>query len=164
LTSIATAGLARGFFLPSSYFLAAGAGDASAALVAFDRALLSVGLGNINLIRLSSILPPGLKRTPPIQFQPGAFVGAAYATLSLESAGDLISAAVAVAHPLDDSRESIIMEHAAMLPAKDVESRAIDMARAALESRNLPIKDIETVKIEHKVQAVGRVFAAVFAF
>jgi len=53
-------------------------------------------------VRLSSILPPNLKLERPTKFQPGAFVGAAYATISSESADALISAAVAVAHPVDD--------------------------------------------------------------
>lgn len=153
--------LATGFFVPRAYFLAAGAGDASSPLVAFDRALLSVGLGNINLVRLSSILAPGLPNARPAQIQTGAFVGAAYATVSSNTAGALIAAAVAVAHPMEEDRESIIMEKAGMIPAKDIESQTVEMAIQALTSRGLRLKNVETVRIEHVVSVVGSVFAAV---
>jgi len=44
--------------LPSQFFMVAGKGDSEYALNAFDLALLDAGIGNLNLIKVSSILPP----------------------------------------------------------------------------------------------------------
>ncbi len=45
--------------MPTCYFLTAGRGVASTELNAFDAALLDAGVGDTNLIKMSSILPPG---------------------------------------------------------------------------------------------------------
>jgi arginine decarboxylase len=150
-----------GFFLPRYYFTVAGTGDSSSPLVAFDRALLSVKLGNVNLVRLSSIIAPGLIHQRPNEIQTGSFVGAAYASTSSSIPGTLIAAAVAIAHPLEKGRESIIMERAGSFSAKDAESAAIEMAVEALKSRQLHLKTVEAASAEHIVEAVGCAFAAV---
>lgn len=43
------------------YTLVGGSGEGATRLNAFDAALLDAGVGNTNLIKLSSILPPGLE-------------------------------------------------------------------------------------------------------
>lgn len=61
-------------------------GTARTALAAFDRALLQAGVANFNLIRLSSVLPPGTEVVdvprwcPPPEAQWGDRLYAVYAT------------------------------------------------------------------------------------
>lgn len=43
---------------PHKFTLVAGIGEGSSTLNAFDVALLDSGLGNLNLLKVSSILPP----------------------------------------------------------------------------------------------------------
>jgi arginine decarboxylase len=53
--------------------IASGTGKGHTKLAAFDAALHQAGIANYNLIRLSSIIPPGskIKRAAPITAQPG---------------------------------------------------------------------------------------------
>jgi arginine decarboxylase len=55
--------------------LAGGAGAGPTSLAAFDAALRDIGVANYNLIRLSSVLPPGsvLTRSPGPLFPPGGW-------------------------------------------------------------------------------------------
>jgi len=152
---------ATGLFVPSSYFLVAGRGDSTSSLIAFDLALLSVGIGNVNLIKLSSILAPGLKNYRPSKIAPGSFVGAAYATFSSSGSKVQMAAAVAIAHSTDPSRESVIMEYAGQFSAKEAERIVTEMATKALESRKLQTRSVEIASIEHVSVDVGCVFAAV---
>ena len=46
------------FKTPTQYFLVSGASDGYMPLNAFDGALLQAGIGNTNLVRMSSIVPP----------------------------------------------------------------------------------------------------------
>lgn len=150
-----------GFYLPSKYFLATGAGDASSALVAFDRALLAAGVGDVNLVKLSSIVPPHAERVEPVVLPAGALVGVAYARVTSVQRGQRISSAVAIAHPVDRSRASVVMEYSAEGVKEQVEAVVVEMAREAMASRRLVVRSIESIAIEHVVEVVGATFAAV---
>ena len=57
---------------PEHFIIVASKAEANHTLTAFDAALLKAGLGNVNLVRLSSILPPGCKEEKNgIDFPPG---------------------------------------------------------------------------------------------
>jgi arginine decarboxylase len=45
--------------VPSKFDLVVGSGEGATPLNSFDAALLDAGIGNLNLVRVSSILPPG---------------------------------------------------------------------------------------------------------
>jgi arginine decarboxylase len=64
--------------------LATGTGKAHTQLAAFDAALHEAGVSNYNLIRLSSVIPPGSKiiRKTPIQNQPGAWGDKLYVVIA----------------------------------------------------------------------------------
>ena len=66
-------------------------------LNAFDAALMAACIGNTNLVKVSSILPPHCEEISPVRLPFGALVPAAYASASGEQPGEIISAAVAVA-------------------------------------------------------------------
>jgi arginine decarboxylase len=150
-----------GFFLPTRYFLVVGHGDARWPAVAFDQALTNAGVSNLNLVQLTSVLAPGLQRIEPLQLAFGGFVGVAYAKFVHSHVGTMIAAGIAIAHPEDRSQASIIMEFAGICSAKQAEQQAIEMARGALEARNLPIKRVESTCVEHTVSQTGCVFAGV---
>ena len=50
----------------------AGNAEGGTSLNAFDNALLAAGIGNINLVRISSILPPDVLLVPLPRIKPGA--------------------------------------------------------------------------------------------
>src|SRR5262249_30689843 len=57
----------------------AGNAEGGTPLNAFDNALLAAGIGNINLVRISSIVPPGVELLPLPRIKPGAIVPTAFA-------------------------------------------------------------------------------------
>ncbi|MBI3007466.1 MAG: pyruvoyl-dependent arginine decarboxylase, partial [candidate division NC10 bacterium] len=67
---------------PTCYALAVGAAEGETELNAFDNALLQAGIGNVNLVRVSSIVPPKAAFCPEVALPPGALVPTAYATIS----------------------------------------------------------------------------------
>jgi arginine decarboxylase len=150
-----------GLALPTAYFLVAGAGDATAALVAFDKALLIAGIGDVNLVKLSSIVPPGAKRIEPFALPAGSLVGVAYANLESGFRGQRIASAVAIAHPEDRSRASVVMEYSGVGSKEDIEAIAVGMAREAMMSRRLTVAAVESIAVEHVVEVVGATFAGI---
>ena len=69
----------------------AGTAEGSTPLNAFDNALLAAGIGNINLVRVSSILPPGVELVSLPKIKPGAIVPTAYASMSSEVPGEVLN-------------------------------------------------------------------------
>mgnify|MGYP000308384645 CR=1 FL=1 len=150
-----------GFFQPSAYFLVSGVGEGSYPLVAFDSALLRAGIGDVNLVRVSSIVAPGIPEITPQSLTAGTLVGIAYARAVSETTGERIAAAVAIAHPEDDSRASVIMECSGVGSAKDIEILAIAMANEAMTNRGLTVRSVEVTSSEHIVEQAGCAIAAV---
>ncbi|MFH0821828.1 MAG: arginine decarboxylase, pyruvoyl-dependent [Pseudomonadota bacterium] len=147
---------------PTRYFLAAGAADASNELNAFDAALLAAGVGNTNLVRMSSILPPGCRLVEPYQLIKGSLVPLAYGSLTSREPGRMVSAAVAVGIPEDPAEPGLIMEYSVEGDPETCEQTARDMVREGMEEfRGLRIKEIKSISASHTVMRVGAAFSAV---
>src|SRR3989442_2352769 len=78
----------------------AGHAEGGTTLNAFDNALLAAGIGNINLVKVSSILPPEVPVIDLPKIKPAAIVPTAYAAMTSETPGAPIAAAVS--YPLSD--------------------------------------------------------------
>ena len=98
---------------PTHYFLVSGASEGYTPLNAFDGALLQAGIGNTNIVKMSSIVPPHCQLIAPIALPPGALVPTAYASITSDVPGEIISAGVAVALPEDENQNGLIMEYSA---------------------------------------------------
>ena len=88
----------------------AGHAEGGTTLNAFDNALLAAGIGNINLIKVSSILPPEVPVIDLPKIKPGAIVPTAYAAMTSETPGEIVAAAVGYALPDDPAKNGVIME------------------------------------------------------
>jgi len=148
---------------PSKYFLVSGASDGYSLLNAFDAALLASGVGDTNLVRMSSILPPGcVELNPKPQSLPqGALVPIAYATISSDVPGTIISSAVAVGIPEDSALAGLIMEFSAKREKEYVEYQVKRMVVEGMKLRNRAIKEIKSVSATFEVKTIGATFAAV---
>jgi arginine decarboxylase len=67
---------------PANYFFAKGHAEGYMELNAFDAALLDAGIGNTNLVKMSSILPPGCLQIQPLPLPPGCLVPVAYSAIT----------------------------------------------------------------------------------
>ncbi len=147
---------------PNIYTLVRGASEGRTRLNAFDKALLNAGVGDTNLMRMSSILPPAAEQVDvsEITLPKGGLIPLAYATIDSTTPGQLISAAIAVGIPEDDREPGVIMEFEDHAPLTNVEEIVRQMVVDGFEYRNRKLKEIKSLGIEHKVERCGSVFAA----
>jgi len=76
----------------------------------------------------------------------------AYGCVVSGKQGETIAASVAIAISASDGF-GVIMEYSGVASAKDAEERVIKMARDAMEHRNMEIREIKSISIEHIVSA-----------
>ncbi len=148
---------------PTKFFLVSGSSEGFSLLNAFDGALLASGVGDTNLVKMSSILPPGCEemKQPPVPMPQGALVPVAYASLCSDVPGEVISAAVAIAIPEDPNRAGLIMEYSARAEEDVVLAQVKRMVEKGMELRKRPIKEIKAISATYKVDTVAGVFAGV---
>lgn len=149
------------FKTPTQYYLVSGASDGYTALNAFDGALLQAGIGNTNIVKMSSIVPPHCEMVSPVALPPGALVPAAYAALTSDVPEEVISAGVALALPEDENQNGLIMEYSAKGDRRTIEETVRNMAVEGMKLRRWPIRELKSIAIEYKIKRVGAVLAAV---
>jgi arginine decarboxylase len=89
---------------------AAAAAEGGTPLNAFDNALLAGGIGNVNLVKLSSIMPPAVRVIPMPRIKAGALVPTAYAAVSGTVPGETIAAAIGWGLSENVEETGVIME------------------------------------------------------
>ncbi|OGC41484.1 arginine decarboxylase, pyruvoyl-dependent [candidate division WOR-3 bacterium RBG_13_43_14] len=102
-------------FIPKKLFLTKGVGKHKEKLASFEAALRDAGIAPFNIVRVSSILPPGAKilsKTKGLQYlSPGEIIYAVLAECSTNEPHRLISAAVGVAIPSDRNQYGYLSEY-----------------------------------------------------
>ncbi len=148
---------------PTVHSFVSGSSEGFTPLNAFDAALLDAGIGNTNLLKVSSILPPRTREVAAAELElaPGSLLPIAYAAMESDIPGSMIAAAVAVAWPDDPDQPGLIMEYHAHGHREDAESVAQRMAGEGLRARGWHQARIQSVSIEHRVEQIGAVFAGI---
>ena len=144
---------------PKKYFITAASAEGRSKLTAFDNALLKARIGNVNLIRVSSILPPGTEQDQDLQIPPGSLVPTAYGSIISNVPGETIAAAVAIG--ISEESFGVIMEFSGKCTKAEAEEIITGMVREAFEVRNKPLKEIKVAATDHTVEKIGCAFAAV---
>ena len=145
--------------LPKKYFVTAAAAEGKTRLTAFDGALLSARVGNANLLRVSSILPPGCEYEPGLVIPAGSLLPIAYGSVTSETPGELIAAAVAVGIQKDNF--GVIMEFSGRCDKPTAEQQVLKMVEEAFAMRGLELLETKMASVEHVVVNIGCAFAAV---
>jgi arginine decarboxylase len=146
---------------PTHYFLVCGASEGFTSLNAFDGALLRAGIGDTNIVKMSSIVPPRCQLISPVPLPPGSLVPTAYASITSDVPGQIIASGVAVALPKETQYAGLIMEYSGRGSKAEIEEMVRQMALEGMKLRKREIKDLKSMAIEHKVQKVGATLAAV---
>lgn len=148
---------------PNAFALVKGAAEGRTRLNAFDKALLVAGIGDTNLMKMSSILPPGAVQAAIDEFSlpKGGLLPLAYATIDGTTPGRLISSAIAVGIPENINEAGVIMEFEDHANLDTVEAIVRQMVVDAFDYRKRKLKEIKSIGIQHKVQVCGSTFAAV---
>ena len=147
---------------PNIYCLVKGASEGRTRMNAFDNALLNAGVGDTNLMRMSSILPPGAEQrsVDKISLPAGGLIPLAYAHIDSTTPGRYISSAIAVGIPEDESQPGVIMEFEDHSRLDNVEEIVRQMVVDAFDYRERALKEIKSIGIEHKVENCAATFAA----
>ncbi len=143
---------------PRKVKLAAGACEGATPLNAFDGALLAAGIGNLNLLKVSSILPPGCVLEDGFDVPPGSLTPTAFGTLTCEEPGRTIAAAIGVGFSADDY--GVIMEFEGHCGRAEAEERVGLMVREGFAMRGKTLASVHVLGVEHRVVRTGAVIAA----
>ncbi len=101
--------------IPKRVFLTKGVGKHKEKLASFESALRDAGIAPFNIVRVSSILPPGAKlvsKTKGLQYlSPGEIVYVVVSECSTNEPHRLIAASIGVAIPADRNQYGYLSEY-----------------------------------------------------
>jgi len=136
--------------IPKAIFFTKGVGKHKEKLQAFELALRDAGIAQYNLVRVSSIFPPGCrlmgKHAGNKKLSPGQIVFVVMSDTATSEPNRLIAASVGVAIPADDTKHGYLSEHHSF---GETESKAGDYAEdlaASMLGSTLGIEVDEEVK------------------
>lgn len=130
------------------YYIGSGVGTGTEKLNSFDNALMAAGVGNYNLVKVSSILPSEGIRKDYIDVREGEPLHVAYASITSNCIGKTISATVGVGIPKNTSNIGVIMEYEGECSKKEAETKVIGMVREAMECHHIDLMNIEIASSE----------------
>ncbi|MCS7059676.1 MAG: arginine decarboxylase, pyruvoyl-dependent [Anaerolineae bacterium] len=102
-------------FVPRKMFLTRGVGVHPAKLTSFEMALRNAEIAHLNIVRVSSIFPPGCRIVPKEEglpaLEPGEVTFCVVAEMSTNEPGRRIAASIGVAIPSDPTKYGYLSEH-----------------------------------------------------
>jgi len=130
------------------YKISTGIGRSKYRITSFDHALIGAGVGNYNLIRLSSTLPLKSERSDNIELPLGSLLPIAYAVQNGKEG--VISAAVAIGFPkqYDDAHCGVIMEFEGECSEAEAKRIVENMVREGFEKRGWDLDWIDSVSVQ----------------
>jgi len=144
--------------------LVCGNSEGATELNAFDNALLQAGIGNLNLVKVTSIIPPFAELVELPSIEPGSLTPTVYTSLTSCNPGDTISCALGAGFPENKGDIGFIAEINMFSSARDAELHVRMMVKKGLNSRGISIGKIVCVSTEHKIEQIGCVFCAAVFF
>lgn len=139
--------------------ITSGRSEGPSRLNAFDNALLNAGIGDVNLITVSSILPRDTEIVELPYIKEGKMVNCVLSCAHSNQPGDLLTAAVAVA---TSDEFGCVVEHSGVNQDPEVvKEEAEAMVRYMMQVRDLSIREIIIAHKSHKVKKEGVALAAV---
>lgn len=139
--------------------IVSGKAEGPSKLNSFDNALLEAGIGNVNLIKVSSMLEKDTEIDLLPQLKPGSMVNCVLATISSNNKGDIISSAVTMA--IGDNLGCVVENSKINESPENVKKEAENMVRYMMDKRNESINDLMIEEVNHVVEEIGTVVASV---
>ena len=145
---------------PNCIWPTSGHAEGVTELNAFDNALLQAGIGNLNLIKLSSIVPAHVTLLDhrPEDLTPGDLTPTVYTVKMSDTPGDIVAAAVGIG--LRKDGHGMIFENTGGSRSA-VEDTVRRMVREGFAQRGLELDELLVFSSEHKVERIGCAIAAV---
>lgn len=145
---------------PKKASIVSGSSEGKSKLEAIDNAMLKAGIGNLNIVEVSSVLPLKCKIIDLPEMKPGTITPAAVTKISSGERGTKIAASVSAA--VSQNSHGMISEFKGTGLNKDeAEKKSRSIAKNMMKERNLEIQKIKTATADHVVKNIGAVIAAV---
>lgn len=124
-------------FVPRKLFLTRGVGVHREKLTSFEMALREASIAHFNLVRVSSIFPPGCRIIEKEEglglLQAGEVVFTVLAEMASNEAGRRIAATIGIARPADPTKYGYLSEHHAYgMTEQEASDYAEDLAATML--------------------------------
>ena len=144
--------------LPKYVSLTSGHAEGYDDLTAFDNALMDAGIHDLNLIKVSSIVPQGSRLVPLREFPVGSLVPTVYVKSCSDVPGTTVAAAVGVG--LSPDGRGLIMEGHVVGSRAEVEALVRRRVEEGFAARGLELHEYHVASAEHTVVKNGCAIAA----
>ena len=128
-------------------------------LNAFDNALTDAGIGDVNLIKVSSMLAGNCKIEKLPKLKPGAMVNCVLSEITSDNPGDEITAVIAVA--IGDKLGCVVETTGINKDTNDLIDEAKMMVEYMMEKRGVEITDLIVDSSTATVDKIASVVASV---
>ena len=128
-------------------------------LNAFDNALINAGIGDVNLIKVSSMLAENTEIVPLSPLKAGSMVNCVLSTITSSNKGEKITAVIAVG--LGDELGCVVEKTGINQNPEDMKDEAIFMVKYMMEKRNVEINELVVEEVTHTVEEIGCVVSSV---
>jgi len=139
--------------------ITSGKSEGPSRLNAFDNALLDAGIGDVNLIKVSSIIPADSEFVKLPFLKQGSMINCVMASAHSKKKGDILTAVIAVA--ISDDFGCVVEHSGVNEDPEEVENHAVFMVKEMMKVRNMEIKEMIIEKKTHVVENQGSVVAAI---
>lgn len=139
--------------------IVSGKDEGPSKLNAFDNALIDAGIGDVNLIKVSSMLGEKTEIVKLPELSPGSMVNCVLSSLTSDKKGDKISSAIAVA--LGENLGCVVENSAINTDSELVINKSIDMVKYMMDKRNEKIEELIVKEENHIVEDIACVVAAI---
>jgi len=138
---------------PKKAILLAASAEGGTKLNAFDNALLKMGIGNVNLVKLSSIIPAYIEwiNEIPKNIPVGMLLPTVYAHIESDEPGSTITAALGVG--ISEGNEGgLIYEYSGYCTKEEAEKMVHKMAEEGFKVRGWKLKEFKAAVAEITVK------------
>jgi len=138
--------------------IVSGKAEGPTKLNSFDNALIEAGIGDVNLIKVSSMLEENTSLELLPKLKAGAMVNCVLATVTSNKEGDFISSAIAIA--IGNNLGCVVENSAVNKSSEKVKKDAEDMVKYMMDRRDENINEIIIEEVNHTVEDIGTVVAS----
>ena len=139
--------------------IVSGSSEGPTELNSFDNALYEAEIGDVNLIKVSSMLEANTKVEKLPKLKAGAMVNCVLSSLTSDNEGDELIACIAVA--IGEELGCVVEANGTNQNPEDIKNEAIEMVKYMMDKRNVKIKELIVEEAHHTVKGIGSAIAAV---
>ncbi len=139
--------------------IVSGHSEGPSKLNAFDNALYDAEIGDVNLIKVSSMLEKNTEIEELPKLKAGAMVNCVLSEITSDTTGDELIACVAVA--IGDKLGCVVETSGKNRDSEEIKQEAEKMVKYMMNKRNVEIKELIIEEAHHKVEKIGSAIASV---